>query len=290
MKVAVIGANGQLGTDLMKVFSEAVGYEPIPLFRPHFDVRNSAKVFDILRNLKPDVVINTAAFTRVDDCEDQPVLALEVNALGARNVALACAELDCVLVHISTDYVFDGKKREPYTEEDVPSPINVYGVSKLAGEHFVRSLCEKHFIVRTSGLYGVAGSSGKGGNFVETMIRLAKEEKPIRVVDDQILSPTYTIDLAYRVVELIPTEAYGLYHITNSGECSWYEFAGKIFKLLGLEANFDPIITKEFEAKARRPAYSVLSNEKLINIGLGFLRSWPEALKAYLEEKGHIRR
>jgi len=290
MRVAVIGANGQLGTDLIRVLKGANRFEPIPLTRPYFDVRNASQVLEVLIDLKPDVVINTAAFTRVDDCEDQPALAFEVNTLGTRNVAIACAELKCVLVHLSTDYVFDGKKREPYTEEDLPNPINVYGVSKLAGEHFVRSISQKYYIIRTSGLYGVAGSSGKGGNFVETMIRLAKEGKPIRVVNDQVLSPTYTLDLAYKVVELMPTEAYGLYHITNSGQCSWYEFAGKIFKLLGLEPNFGPIVTKEFGARARRPAYSVLSNEKLINIGLGFLRSWPEALKAYLEEKGRIRR
>ena len=285
MKVAVIGANGQLGTDLVKALQNR---GVVPLTRTELDVRDLERVRQALSTLKPDVVINTSAFTRVDDCEDQPELAFRVNALGVRNVAQVCAELGCVLVHISTDYVFGGEKRTPYTEDDLPNPLNVYGVSKLAGEHFVRSLCEKHFIVRTSGLYGVAGSSGKGGNFVETMIRLAREGRPIRVVNDQVLTPTYTRDLAQKIAELLPTGAYGLYHITNSGECSWYEFAAQIFMLLQVQPDFGPTTTEAYGAKAKRPAYSVLSNEKLTRLGLRPLRPWPEALEAYLEEKGHL--
>jgi dTDP-4-dehydrorhamnose reductase len=190
---------------------------------------------------------------------------------------------------MSTDYVFGGEKRAPYTEDDAPNPLNVYGVSKLAGEYFVRALCPKHFIVRTSGLYGVAGSSGKGGNFVETMIRLAKEGKPIRVVTDQVLTPTYTRDLAHKIKELLQTEAYGVYHITNSGQCSWYEFAAKIFELLSLKPDFGPTTSAEFGAKAKRPAYSVLAHGRLAQLGLDDLRSWPEALAAYLEEKGLLK-
>ena len=170
-------------------------------------------------------------------------------------------------------------------ENDLPNPLNVYGVSKLAGEHFVRSLCERHFIVRTSGLYGVAGSSGKGGNFVETMICMAKENRPIRVVNDQVLTPTYTRDLAQKILELIQTDAYGLYHITNSGKCSWYEFARRIFGLLGLNPNLKPTSTKAYGARAQRPAYSVLSNEKFNSLGYERLRPWWEALEAYLKER-----
>jgi len=243
----------------------------------------------MLTEVMPDVVINTAAFHRVDDCEDQPEKAFKVNTYAMRNLAQICLDLDCALVHISTDYVFGGEKRTPYTEDDAPNPLNVYGVSKLAGEYFVRNICPKHFIIRTSGLYGVAGSSGKGGNFIETMIRLAKEHKPIRVVNDQVLTPTYTKDLAPKIKELLQTEAYGLYHITNSGQCSWYEFAGKIFELLDLKPDFSPTTTDEFRAKARRPAYSVLAHNKLKRLGLDDLRPWPQALKAYLEEKGHLR-
>jgi len=194
-----------------------------------------------------------------------------------------------VLVHISTNYVFDGQKREPYTEDDPPNPLSVYGASKLTGEYFARNICPKHFVIRTSGLYGVAGSRAKGGNFVETMIRLAKERKPIRVVTDQVLTPTYTRDLAEKIKELLQTEAYGLYHITNSGQCSWYEFAAKIFELLGGKPDFGPTTSAEFGAKAKRPAYSVLAHERLKQLGLDDLRLWPEALEAYLEEKGYRR-
>ena len=233
-------------------------------------------------------MINTAAFNRVEDCETEVEKAFGVNAFAERNLAQICAELDCVLVHISTDYVFGEEKRTPYTEEDAPNPLSVYGVSKLVGEYFVRSLCPKDFVVRTSGLYGMAGSSGKGGNFVETMIRLAKENKPIRVVNDQVLTPTYTKDVAQKIKELLQTGVYGLYHITNNGQCSWYEFASKIFKLLGLKPDFGPTTTAAYRAKARRPPYSVLAHNKLKQLGLDDLRPWPQALTAYLKEKGLV--
>jgi len=244
----------------------------------------------VIEEKKPDVVINTAAFNRVDDCEEEVSKAFWVNAFAVRNLAQICADLDCVLVHISTNYVFDGRKREPYTEEDPPNPLSVYGVSKLTGEYFVRNICPKHFIIRTSGLYGVAGSRAKGGNFVETMIRLAKEGHPIRVVNDQVLTPTYTKDLAKNIKELIQTEAYGLYHITNSGECSWYEFAAKIFAILRLAPDFKPTTTAEYSVKAPRPRYSVLAHKKLRQLGMKALRPWSEALVAYLQEKGYIRK
>ena len=285
MRVVVIGANGQLGVDLMRVFERHPKYTPVPLTRAHIDVRDFHQVQQVLKEIQPDVVINTAAFTRVDDCEDQPEVAFAVNALGAWNVARVCEDLGCILVQISTDYVFDGQKRTPYTEEDLPRPLNVYGVTKLAGEHFVHAYCEKHFIVRTSGLYGIAGSRGKGGNFVETMIRLAREGRPIRVVNDQVLSPTYTLDLAEKIVELMATEAYGCYHMTNAGQCSWYEFATQIFHLLGLHPTLVPITSEAYGAKARRPSYSVLANDNIAMIGVEPLRPWTQALTAYLIEK-----
>lgn len=285
MRVAVIGANGQLGTDLVKTLSD---WDLIPLIHQDLDICDFVYTRKVLEDAKPRIVINTAAFNRVDDCEGEPSRAFWVNAFAVRKLAQVCAELGCILVHISTDYVFGGEKRSPYTEDDAPNPLNVYGVSKLAGEHFVRHTCPKHFIIRTSGLYGVAGSSGKGGNFVETIVHLAKEGKPIRVVTDQVLTPTYTKDLADKIKELLQTEAYGLYHITNSGQCSWYEFAGKIFELLEMKPDFGPTTSAEFGAKARRPAYSVLAHEKLKRLGLDDLRPWPEALYAYLREKGHF--
>jgi dTDP-4-dehydrorhamnose reductase len=285
MRAVVIGANGQLGTDLIKVLS---GWDIEGLTHSDLDIRDLVRARALLSQLKPNAVINTAAFNRVDDCEDDPEKAFSVNAYGARNLARVCAELHCALIHISTDYVFGGEKASPYTEDDAPNPLSVYGGSKLAGEYFVRNICSKHFIARTSGLYGLAGSSGKGGNFVETMIRLAGEKKPVRVVEDQVLTPTYTKDLAERIKELVQTEAYGLYHVTNSGQCSWYEFAAKIFFFLGLKPDFAPTTARAFGAKAQRPAYSVLAIGKLEQLGLEDLPPWEDALKRYLIEKGHL--
>ena len=286
MRVVIIGASGQLGSELVKTLSD---WDLKLLTHADLDICDFVYTRKVLAEAKPDIVINTAAFHRVDDCEEQPEKAFWVNAYAVRKLAQFCAELDCCLVHMSTDYVFGGEKRTPYSEDDAPNPLNVYGVSKLAGEYFVRNLCPKHFVIRTSGLYGVAGSSGKGGNFVETMIRLAKEGKPIRVVTDQVLTPTYTKDLAQKIKELLQTEAYGLYHITNKGQCSWYEFAQKIFELLNLKPDFGPTTTAAYGAKARRPAYSVLAHEKLRQLGMDNLRPWPEALAAYLEEKGLLK-
>ena len=282
--MAIVGAGGQLGTDLVRVMQD---WHVIPLTHADLDICDFVYTRKVLEDAKPDIVINTAAFNRVDDCEVEVSKAFWVNAFAVRNLAQICADLGCVFVHISTNYVFDGKKREPYTEDDPPNPLSVYGASKLTGECFARNICPKHFVIRTSGLYGVAGSRAKGGNFVETMIRLAKEGKPIRVVNDQVLTPTYTKDLAEKIKELVQTEAYGLYHITNSGECSWYEFAAKIFEFLGLKPDFGPTTTAEYGARARRPAYSVLAQKKLKHLGLGDMRSWSEALAEYLREAQH---
>jgi len=276
--VAVIGANGQLGTDLVKVFDE---WDLVPLTHADVEICDYAQTRQVLKAIRPDFVINTAAFVRVDDCEEEVGKAFSVNAFAVRSLAQICADLDCTLVHISTDYVFDGKKGEPYTEEDLTNPINVYGASKLAGEHFVQAICEKHLIIRTSGLYGKAGSSGKGGNFVETMIRLAQEGKPIRVIDDQVFSPTYARDLAVLIEEAVQKGACGLHHFANSGQCSWYEFAGKIFELLGLNPEFSATTASKFGAKARRPAYSVLGSAKLGG-SVSAWRAWEESLAAYL--------
>jgi len=282
-RVAVIGANGQLGADLVQVFAD---WDLVPLTHADIEICDFVHTREVLGRIKPDVVINTAAFVRVDDCEDEVSKAFWVNAFAVRNLAQVCADLDCMLVHISTDYVFDGKKREPYTEEDLPNPINVYGVSKLAGEHFVQAICEKHLIIRTSGLYGQAGSNGKGGNFVETMIRLAEAGKPIRVVDDQVLAPTHTRDVAGKIRELVESSAEGLWHAANAGQCSWYEFAQAIFEELGMKVALEPTTSAAFGAKARRPAYSVLAQERLKQLGPSDLRSWAEALKAFLDERG----
>ncbi len=287
-RVAVLGATGQLGNDLVRVLEGEVGYQVFALSHQDIECANAESVEDTLAAIQPDIVVNCAAFVRVDECEDRPEEAFQVNALGALHVARASARIEAICVYISTDYVFDGAKREPYTEEDPPFPLSVYGASKLAGEYFVRTLCARHFVVRTSGLYGEAGSKSKRGNFVEAMITLAKAHQPIRVVDDQVVSPTYTMDFAPKIQELVRNEAYGLYHVTNSGACSWYEFAQKIFELTGLKPDLAPTTTTAFGAKARRPAYSVLAHKKLRQLGLNDVRPWPEALKAYLQGKGHL--
>jgi dTDP-4-dehydrorhamnose reductase len=285
MKVAVIGAKGQLGQDLLKALEEK-GDEAIALAHEDLDVTDLEATRRTIREIAPHVVVNTAAFHKVDLCEDEPAQTFAVNASGARHVAMACAEAGAVAVFFSTDYVFGGEKREPYREEDRPNPLSVYGVSKLAGELATRITLERHFVIRTTGLYGLAGASGKGGNFVETMLRLAREGKSIRVVEDQVLTPTYTVDLAERVVQLLHTDAYGLYHMTSTGECSWYEFARTIFELAGLTVDLSPTTSTEFGAKARRPAYSVLDNVRMREVGIPEFRPWREALKAYLEARG----
>jgi dTDP-4-dehydrorhamnose reductase len=243
-----------------------------------------------LSHHKPDAIVNTAAFVRVDDCETEQDKAFQVNALGARNVAVVAQELGAKLVHTSTDYVFGGEpepKRSPYTEFDVPIPLNLYGKSKLAGENLVQHLCNRYFIVRTSSLFGIAGAMGKGGNFIETIIKLAKERDELRVVNDQVFSPTYTRDLASKIAQLITTEYYGIFHITNSGTCSWYQFAAEVLKLARLKTPITPITSAEYPQKARRPSNTVLDNYQLRLLGMADMRSWQEALKDYMKRKSH---
>lgn len=288
MRVAVLGAGGQLGSDLVQVISPE---DLITLKHPDIDVCDFACVRRVLMEVEPSIVINTAAFHRVDDCEAEPDKTFSVNALGARNVAVVTQELKAKLVYISTDYVFGGETQPrdiPYTEFDTPVSLNIYGKSKLAGEDFVRHLCHKHFIVRTSGLFGIAGASGKGGNFVETMLRLARERDELRVVNDQVFSPTYTKDLAGKIAQLINTEYYGIFHITNNGHCSWYQFATEILRLAGLKTPIIPVTSDEYPQKARRPRFSVLDNYHLRLLGMDDMRPWQEALRDYMICKGCI--
>lgn len=289
MKVAVIGASGQLGSDLCKTLTDL---QIVPLTHRDVEIVDLSSVKRALSQHRAEVVINTAAFVRVDDCETDPDKAFLTNALGARNVAVVAQEIGARMVHISTDYVFGGEtetRTTPYTEFDTPTPPNTYGKSKLAGEEFVRYLCHKHFIVRVSALFGTAGSSGKGGNFIETIIRLAKERPELTVVNDQIFSPTYTRDLARKIAWLITTEYYGTFHITNKGICSWYDFAVEILRQAGLDTPVIPITSDQYPQKARRPQYSVLDNYHLRLLGADDMRPWQEALNDYLKSKGHIR-
>lgn len=279
MRILLFGANGQLAGDLKKTL---VAEEVIGLSHAELDITDSAAVEAAAEKHKPDCLLNTAAFHRVDDCEDQVAKSLAVNALAVHNLTLVANQVGAVLVHFSTDYVFEGTQRKPYVEADVPNPQSVYALSKLAGELIIRRYAERYFLIRTCGLYGHAGSSGKGGNFVETMLRLAREQKPIRVVNDQVLTPTRTKDLAEKLVPLLHTEKYGLYHMTNTGECSWFEFAQEIFQLAGLSPDLQPTTSAAFGAKAVRPPYSVLDNRAYRQIGFADFRPWQEALADYL--------
>lgn len=285
MKIAIIGSNGQLGSDIVKIFDNDK-HEVIPLTHDDIDVTNFKLSKEILENIKPDVIINCAAYVRVDDAEDFPEKAFTVNALGAGNIAIISKELNSILVYISTDYIFDGTNGQPYTEEDTPNPLNVYGDSKLVGEYFVKNILEKYYIIRSSSLFGIAGSSGKGGNFVESIIKKAKNGEEIKVVDDMIMSPTYTKDLADTIKKILDRKLpFGIYNAINNGECSWYEFTKKIFEEMNIDANLFPI--KTGKQKATRPRYSSLSNYKLKKYGIE-IEDWNTALNNYLIEKRYI--
>jgi dTDP-4-dehydrorhamnose reductase len=283
MRYAVLGSMGQLGRDLCPRLQGEVS----ALTRQQAELTSSQSLHATLNSLRPDFVINCAAYNQVDAAESEPARAFAVNAWAVRDLALMCRDLGSALVHFSSDYVFglDPAHAVPYTESDAPGPLSVYGLSKLAGEYLVRSLCPRHYVIRTCGLYGVWGSGGKGGNFVETMLRLAGQGKPLRVVSDQRCTPSYTADIAAATTELIKRGHYGLYHLTNSASCSWFEFAQAIFQLSGKQADLSPITSQEYGAAARRPAYSVLSLEKLLAMGLPAPRRWQEALQAYLLER-----
>ncbi|MFM9966403.1 MAG: dTDP-4-dehydrorhamnose reductase [Planctomycetaceae bacterium] len=288
MRVALIGANGQLGSDLLPRL-QAAGHEVVPLRHADLELTDATNVAEALKPLPLDLVINAAAYNLVDRAEDEPDVAYSVNAFGPRNLARVCEAQGWRLLHISTDYVFGGVPEppaRPWTESDVPQPNGGYAISKLAGEHFVQAECSRHFVVRTCGLYGLAALRGAGkGNFVETMLRLGRERRQLRVVDDQRCTPTATSDLADALVRLIATDAFGLYHATNSGSMTWCEFAREIFRLAKLEVEVVPITTAEFGAKAHRPSFSVLDSHKLATVIDEPLADWHEALAGYLASR-----
>ncbi|HEV3238661.1 MAG TPA: dTDP-4-dehydrorhamnose reductase [Gemmataceae bacterium] len=283
MKYAVIGAKGQLGHDLVA----RLPGEVTALTHAEADLTKSEALSEKLAQLNPDIVINCAAYNFVDRAESEQAAAFAVNAWGVRDLAKICAVQNRVLVHFSTDYVFglDGNRRLPYSETDAPGPLSVYGINKLAGEYAVRSICPRHFVIRTCGLYGVWGSGGKGGNFVETMLRVAGQGKPLRVVNDQICTPTYTVDLAEATIGLLKTGQYGLYHLTNSDCCSWFEFAQAIFEMEGIKADLNPIPSSDYPTAAQRPSYSVLAAKAFEARGFAQLRPWRTALAAFLSER-----
>ena len=282
MRVLLIGANGQLAQDVRRSLARD---EVVAVTHQQLEICDAAAVQASIDRVCPHCIVNTAAFHRVDDCEDQAEKAFAVNAAGVCNLARVAQRIGAVLVHFSTDYVVDGTKGSPYVETDQPGPLSIYAMSKLAGEWAVQRYCQKYFLVRTCGLYGEVGSGSKGGNFVETMLRLSSQGQRIRVVNDQVLTPTSTRDLAEKLVPLIHTEQYGLYHMTNTGECSWYEFAQEIFRQARLSPDLAATTTEAFGARAGRPAYSVLDNYAFRKAGFSDFRSWQEALAEYLSER-----
>lgn len=287
MRIAVIGGNGQVGTDLVAA-ARAAGLDVLPLTHADCDVTDRASLDAAFRDLgEGDFVANTAAFHRTDACEDDPERAMAVNALGAFNAAAAASERGAGIVFVSTDFVFDGSKDSAYVESDVPKPINAYGVSKFAGEMLAAHANPSHYVVRISSVFGAAGASGKGGNFVETIISKARAGAPIDVVDDIVMAPTYAADAGRLLVALLSTRApFGVYHLANSGECSWFEFADAILADSGLGARARAISSADVAGKARRPRRSTLASEKLKSLGL-VARPWRDALDAYLVEKGY---
>jgi dTDP-4-dehydrorhamnose reductase len=284
MRILLIGAAGQLGQDLLPVLEEW-GHDVTPVTHKQLEICSAEAVRQQVANAYPQCVINTAAFHRVDECEDQAEKAFAVNVSGVRNLAQSAEEAGAALVHFSTDYVFGGEKRTPYRESDLPQPLSIYALSKLAGEFVARRYCSRHFVIRTCGLYGMGGSRSKGGNFVEAMLRLAAQKRTIRVVADQIVTPTSTADLSQRVLPLIQSERYGLYHMSSAGECSWHEFATQVFRLANVSADLQPTDSKSFGAKARRPAYSVLDNCQIRAAGIAEFRPWQEALADYMRRR-----
>jgi dTDP-4-dehydrorhamnose reductase len=289
MNIAVIGANGQLGADICEAFSKNKD-DVFELNHDKFEITDLNSVRGNLVNIRPQIIVNTAAMLPAEKCMAAPLQSFDINALGARNTAIIAAEIDSVLFQISTDYVFDGNKYTPYIETDMPMPVNVYGNSKLSGEYFVSSITRKHFIVRVSGLYGTHPCRGKNGiNFVNLMLKLAKERDEVRVVNDEIVSPTCTKDIAKQIVAMSSLTDYGIFHIASHGSCSWYQFAAKIFELANVKVKLSIADPKEFIGKTPRPKYSALGNNRLQSLNLDIMPTWEEGLKKYLATIGQLK-
>lgn len=278
MKILVTGASGQLGQYIQQFFFQSKNsFELFPFNKKTLDVTNLEMVLNKIEECRPDVIIHGAAFTQVDEAEVKIDKTYQINAIGTRNIAIASEKVGAKLIYISTDYVFNGKKSGAYNEYDVVSPLGVYGLSKKAGEDFVKSFSSRWFIIRTAWLYGAYGT-----NFVKTMLNLATKDEPLKVVNDQIGSPTYARDLVEFIFQLLQTELYGIYHVSNCGYCSWYEFAQSIFRAAGLNIEVNPCSSNEFPRRAPRPAYSVLDHMAIRINGFQDLRTWQEALQDFI--------
>lgn len=277
MRILITGCKGQLGLELIRQLTQSKeNYELTNTNRHKMDITDYKQVFNLIEMLKPDVVINCAAYTNVDQCETDEFSAFRTNAMGPQYLSAAAFKVNAKIIQISTDYVFNGEGSTPKKEFDPVCPINCYGKSKAQGDNLVRETNPRHFIIRTAWLYG------QGENFVTTMLTLAKEKKQIDVVSDQIGSPTSTVDLARCITDLLNTEAYGTYHATSEGACSWYDFAVKIFELSSLDIKINPIASKQLCRLAQRPKFSVLDNFMLKVQGLNAFRNWEDSLEQYI--------
>lgn len=288
-RVVVIGSSGQLGHDLVDELRAAGHFDVIALDHSQIECTDLGSARAALVPLKARAVINCAAFVRVDDCESQASEAFSVNAVGAFNVARAAAESGAKCVYISTDYVFDGAKDSPYMEADSTAPINVYGASKLAGEHLVRQAAPDWLIVRVASLFGKSGARGKGGNFIETIVAKARKGEPLKVIDDIKISPTYARDASRAIVQLLAADAKGIVHAANGGVCSWYEFAKTALELCQLTTLVEAVPSTQFPTPARRARNSALASARLLAEFKIVMPEWRDALRAYLVEKGHRR-
>lgn len=289
-KILLLGANGQLGSDVVKVFSGSKNISLLPFYRKNLDVEETNSIRIKLEKYSDvNYIINCTSYHKTDECEDFAEKSFKVNSMAVLEMARICLENKITFIHISTDYVFGGNKKEPYKEDDCPNPLNVYGISKFAGEIFIKNYCKKYFILRVSSLFGIAGSSGKGGNFIETMIKFAKEGRPLKIIANQFMSPTHTLDVARAIKCFIENSIkdYGIYHACNSDFCSWYEFTKTIFEITSINANLFRTSYEEYKTKAKRPKYSVMNNAKISKYYR--MPEWKGALQEYLKLKGYIK-
>jgi dTDP-4-dehydrorhamnose reductase len=287
VRLVIIGGGGQLGSDLAEVLRDA-NEDLVCLRRKDLDITEASVLRENLSRHDPDVIINCSVYHPIDDCENNPERSFAVNATAVRNLSLAAKDLQATVVHFSSDYVFDGELGRPYKEEDAPTPVSVFGVSKVAGEQLLRAALPCHFIIRTSGLYGLAGSRVKRGNFVETMLRLGKQSGQVRVVNDLRMAQTSTQNLARQVLALIRSEQYGTYHASDHGDYSWYEFAKKIFEYSDMEVKVTPVSWRDMPFVAPRPRYSVLQNCRLKALEMDQMRPIDVALQAYLKSRDAV--
>jgi len=285
MKVAVLGSNGQLGSDVCAAFLRN-GDEVVGLTHSEIEVSSAPTVERALSASMPEFIVNTAAMHHVEKCEADPMNAFQANAIGAKNVAMWAQRTGATVAHISTDYVFDGEKGAPYLETDIAAPLNAYGITKLAGEHFTAAIAAKYFVLRVSAIYGHQPCRAKGGlNFVELMLKLSHERDELRVVDDEFVTPTPTVQIAEQLVALSRSNDYGLYHGTAEGGCSWYEFAKEIFRATDTVIRLEKARPGEFPAKVPRPKYSVLENRALKTAQLNVFTDWRDGLRGYLRAR-----